>query len=83
MQIREISAEELEYAASLCVDLGIPRKLREEMKPKMDAKKEWFKTMMYKGLQIYVALENSEKVLGSAGAKNAKIKELIVREKVY
>ena len=41
MQIREISAEELEYAASLCVDPGIPRKWREEMKPKMDAKKEW------------------------------------------
>lgn len=82
MQIREISAEELEYAASLCVDPGIPRKWREEMKPKMDAKKEWFKTMAHKGLQISVALEKSEKVLDSFGARNAKIKELVVGDKV-
>jgi GNAT superfamily N-acetyltransferase len=79
MQIREISVEELDYAATLCVDPGIPRKWREEMKPTMEAKKEWFKTMSHKGLQISVVLEKSDEVLRSFGAKNKQIRELIVQ----
>jgi GNAT superfamily N-acetyltransferase len=82
MQIREISTEELDYAATLCVDPGIPRKWREEMKSTMDAKREWFRTMTHKGLQISVALEKSEEVLRSFGAKNAKMKELVVGDNI-
>jgi len=82
MQIHEIFAEELDYVAVLCLNPWMPPKWREAMKPAMDARKEWLKTMMRKGLQVSVALEKSEEVLCSFGAKNAKVRELVVRSSV-
>ncbi|MDI6847842.1 MAG: GNAT family N-acetyltransferase [Candidatus Bathyarchaeia archaeon] len=82
MRIREVSSEELDYVAVLCLDPWMPPKWREAMKPAMDARKEWLGTMMRKGLQVSVALEKSEEVLRSFGAKNAKIRELVVRGNV-
>jgi len=78
IQIRDLSPEELDYVARLCVDPGIPQKWRKEMTPAMDVRKEWLKTMMRKGLRISVALEKGEDVLRSLGARNKKIRELIV-----
>jgi len=79
MQIRDVSPEELDYVAMLCVDPGLRPKWREEMTPAMGARKEWLKVMMQKGLRVMVALEKSEDVLRSFGARSAKIRELIVR----
>jgi GNAT superfamily N-acetyltransferase len=82
MQILNISPKELDYVAILCVDPSLPPKWRKEMKKPMEARKEWLKSMMKKGLQVLVALEKSEDVLDSLNAKNQKIEELNVRGKI-
>ena len=74
MQILNISPKELDYVAILCVDPSLPPKWRKEMEKPMEARKEWLKSMMKKGLQVLVALEKSENVLGSLNTKNQKLK---------
>jgi N-acetylglutamate synthase-like GNAT family acetyltransferase len=82
MQVREISSEELDYSAMLCVDPGLSRKMRTEMRAAMEMRKEWLKAMMGKGLRLSVALDKSEDFLVSRGRMNKKIKELIVHGNV-
>ena len=52
------------------------------MQPAMDVRKEWLKDMMHKGLQVLVALEESDDVLRSFSARNRKIRELVIRGRV-
>jgi N-acetylglutamate synthase-like GNAT family acetyltransferase len=82
MQILDVSAEELDYVARLCLDPFMPPTWREAMQHAMDVRKEWLKNMMQKGLRILVALEKSDDVLRSFGARNRKIRELVIRDKV-
>ena len=82
MRILNISPKELDYVAILCVDPSLPPKWRKEMEKPMEARKEWLKSMMKKGLQVLVALEKSENVLGSLNTKNQKIEELNVQGKI-
>jgi len=82
MQILEVSLEELDYVARLCLDPFMPPKWQEAMQPAMDVRKEWLKAMMHNGLQVLVALEKSDNFLRSFGARNKKIRELIVGGKV-
>jgi len=77
MQIHEVSTEELDYVTAICLDPSIPPKWREAMKITMDARTQWLKTMMHKGLQVSVALEKPEKVINSLGPKNTKFSEMI------
>jgi GNAT superfamily N-acetyltransferase len=79
MQIREVSPDELDYVAAVCLDPSIPPKWREAMQPCMLARREWLKKMMSKGLQVSVALENPEKAISSLGTKNAKFKDMAVK----
>ena len=82
MQILEVSAEELDYVARLCLDPFMPPTWREAMQPAMDVRKEWLKDMMHKGLQVLVALEESDDVLRSLSVRNRKIRELVIRGRV-
>lgn len=82
MEIREIVADELDYTAMLCVDPGISRKQREEMKAAMDVRKKWLKAMMDKGLQVSVALEKSEVIMRSFRGKKAMLREMIAHGNV-
>jgi len=59
MRIRETSSEELDYVTAICLDPSVPPKWREAMKPAMDARKQWLKAMMLKGLQITVAFREA------------------------
>jgi len=79
MEIRDISPEELDYVAAVCLDPSIPRKWREAMKPAMDARKEWLLAMMGKGLRVSVAFGKPKEVIKSLGPKNAKFKEMDTR----
>ncbi len=80
MQILNVSPEELDYVAMLCVDPGLPPRWRQEMASAMDTRREWLKSMMQKGLRVLVALEKSEDVLCSLRrAESAKIKRLAVQ----
>ena len=76
MQIHEVSTEELDYVTAVCLDPSIPPKWREAMKTAMEARIQWLKTMMHKGLQVSVAIENAEKAINSLGPKNAKFEEM-------
>jgi GNAT superfamily N-acetyltransferase len=76
MQVREISVEELDFVTAVCLDPSIPPKWREAMKPAMEARRQWLKAMMQKGMQISVALEETEKAISSLGPRNAKFKEM-------
>jgi GNAT superfamily N-acetyltransferase len=82
MQILQVSTGELDYVARLCLDPFMVPKWREMMQPAMAVRKEWLKTMMHDGLRVLVALEKSENVLSSFGARNRKVRELIIRGKI-
>jgi len=82
MQVREISPEELDYSAMLCVDPGLSHKMRMEMQAAMEVRKEWLKAMMGKGLGLSVALERTEDFLSSRRKMSKKIKELIIHGNV-
>lgn len=82
MQILEVSAEELDYVARLCLDPFMVPRWRDMMQPAMVVREKWLKTMMQDGLRVLVALEKSEDVLSSFGARNRKIRELIIRGKI-
>ena len=82
MQILEISAEELDYVARLCLDPFMVPTWREAMQLAMAVRKEWLKSMMDDGLRVLVALEKSEDVLSSFSTRNKKIRELIIRGKI-
>jgi GNAT superfamily N-acetyltransferase len=79
MRVHEVSPEELDFVSAVCLDPSIPPKWREAMKPCMEARKDWLKNMMSKGLRILVALEKPEVVINSLGAKNARFKGMAVR----
>lgn len=59
MQIHEVSPEELDYVTAVCLDPSVPPKWREAMKTAMDARKEWLKTMLRKGLQVSIAFKET------------------------
>jgi GNAT superfamily N-acetyltransferase len=82
MQILQVSTGELDYVARLCLDPFMVPKWREMMQPAMAVRKEWLKAMMREGLRVLVALEKSEDVLSSFGARNRKVRELIIRGKI-
>jgi len=82
MQIREVSPEELDYVARLCLDPFMVPTWREAMQPAMAVRKEWLKAMLLNGLRVLVALEKSEDVLCSFSARNRKIRKLIIRGKI-
>jgi GNAT superfamily N-acetyltransferase len=82
MQIREVSPEELDFVARLCLDPFMVPTWREAMQPAMVVREEWLKTMMREGLKVLVALEKSEDVLSFFSARNRKIRELIIRDKI-
>lgn len=55
MQVREITADELDLVARLCLDPGVSTEWRLIMEPYMAARMEWLKAMMVKGLGVSVA----------------------------
>jgi len=61
MEIRDVPPEELDYVAATCLDPSVPPKWREAMKSAMDARKQWLKAMMLKGLQMSIALRETER----------------------
>jgi ribosomal protein S18 acetylase RimI-like enzyme len=81
MRINEVSLDELDYVAAVCLDPSIPPKWREAMQPCMLARREWLKKMMGKGLLVSVALENPRKAISSLGTKNTKFKDMAVKGK--
>jgi GNAT superfamily N-acetyltransferase len=78
MQIHEVSREEIDLVAAVCLDPSIPPKWREAMKPCMKIRKKWLEVMMGKGLRVLVALENPNVVIDSLSVQNAKFKEMAV-----
>jgi GNAT superfamily N-acetyltransferase len=77
MQIRELSGEELDYVARLCVDPWMRPTWRKAMMPAMNVRKEWLKSMMCKGLKVLAAIERSE-ALHPRSARSKKFGELMV-----
>jgi GNAT superfamily N-acetyltransferase len=55
MEIREISADELDFVSAVCLDPSVRSEWREIMNPYMEKRKKWLKTMMEKGLRVLVA----------------------------
>jgi ribosomal protein S18 acetylase RimI-like enzyme len=82
MQIREVSPEELNYVAAVCLDPSVPPRWREIMEPCMVERKKWLKTMMAKGLQVSVALEEPKVVAKSLGSKTKKVKAKSLRSNI-
>jgi len=80
MRIHEVSPEELDFVAAVCLDPSIPPKWRKAMEPRMEKRKDWLKSMMDNGLHVLVALEKPELVIDSLGAKDAKFKGMAVRD---
>jgi GNAT superfamily N-acetyltransferase len=81
MQIRELSASELDYVARLCVDPWMPPTWRKAMMPAMAARKEWLKSMMRRGLKVVAAIEKPE-ALHPRSMRSTKIQQLIVNGNV-
>ena len=59
MKIHEISIEELDYVTAVCLDPSVPPRWREAMKTAMDARIQWLKTVMRKGLQVSVSFKET------------------------
>ncbi|MFQ5832943.1 MAG: GNAT family N-acetyltransferase [Candidatus Thorarchaeota archaeon] len=72
MQVRVLSEQELDIVASICLDPSVPAKWRKIMKPNMDARKDWLRTMMPKGLQVTAAL-------GSTGERKGLIEHVPIQ----
>lgn len=81
MQIRELSDEEFDYVAKLCVDPWMPPTWRKAMTPAMAARKKWLKNMMRKGLKVLAAIEKPE-ALHPRSMRSRKVQELIVNGKI-
>ncbi|MHA2377941.1 MAG: GNAT family N-acetyltransferase [Candidatus Thorarchaeota archaeon] len=64
MQVRKVSAHELDIVAAICLDPSVPAKWRKVMKPKMDARKKWLRIMMPRGLQVTAALGPKREMKG-------------------
>jgi hypothetical protein len=79
MQIHNVSPDELDYVAAVCMDPSVPKRWQETMAPLMIERKKWLKAMMKKGLGILVALENPAVTASSLGFKAAKVKQKAVR----
>lgn len=78
MQIHEVLPEELDFVAVVCLDPSIPPTWRETMEAYMGVRREWLKKMMHNGLQVSIAFENPEVVIGSLGPRNAKFRAMVV-----
>jgi GNAT superfamily N-acetyltransferase len=72
MIIHDVSSEELDYVTAVCLDPSIPPKWREAMKPAMNVRKDWLKSMMYRGLQISVAFTEPKKGIKRADVTKVK-----------
>lgn len=81
MEIRELSPKELDFVEAICLDPSIPPKWREAMKPDMDLRTEWLKTMMGNGLRVFVALKEPQEAIRSLSPKNVKFGKMVTRKK--
>ncbi|MHA2600947.1 MAG: GNAT family N-acetyltransferase [Candidatus Thorarchaeota archaeon SMTZ1-83] len=72
MHVRLLSEEDLDIVADICLDPSVPAKWREIMRPAMEARKDWLRTMMPKGLQVTA-------VLGPKGERKGLIEHLPIQ----
>nr|MDO8100485.1 GNAT family N-acetyltransferase [Candidatus Njordarchaeota archaeon] len=79
MEIRELSSEELDYVAAVCLDPSIPPNWREAMKPDMNVRVEWLKSMMHEGLRVSVAVEKPQEAIKYLDPENAKFRKMVTR----
>ncbi len=80
MEIRELKADELDYAVLPCVDSGF----RKTLKQGMDLRKKFLKKMKRQGIVLLVAFENlgMEKRIDYPGVGQVKVKDLSKNGKV-
>jgi GNAT superfamily N-acetyltransferase len=80
MEIRELRADELDYAVLPCVDPGFRRTLRQGM----NLRKEFLKRMKREGLSVIVALEEMGKKdsIEYPGVGKVKTKDLSIKGKM-
>ncbi|UCH03360.1 MAG: GNAT family N-acetyltransferase [Candidatus Thorarchaeota archaeon] len=67
-----LSEDDLDIVAGICLDPSVPAKWREIMKPAMEARRDWLKAMMQKGLQVTA-------VLGPKGEKKGLIEHVPIQ----
>ena len=72
MHVRMLSEDDLDIVAGICLDPSVPAKWREIMKPAMEARKDWLRAMMPKGLQVTA-------VLGPKGEKKGLIEHVPIQ----
>jgi hypothetical protein len=72
MHVRVLSEDELDIVAGICLDPSVPAKWREIMKPAMEARKDWLRAMMPKGLQVTA-------VIGPKGEKKGLIEHVPIQ----
>ncbi|MFW9943718.1 MAG: GNAT family N-acetyltransferase [Candidatus Sifarchaeia archaeon] len=72
MHVRTLSEDDLDIVAGICLDPSVPPKWREIMKPAMEARKDWLRVMMPKGLHVTAAL-------GSKGEKKGLIEHVPIQ----
>jgi len=82
MRIHEVSPEELDYVAAICLDPSVPPRWQEIMEPCMEQRKKWLKSMMAKGLHVSVALDTPKAVAESLGLEIERVKAKTVRGSV-
>jgi GNAT superfamily N-acetyltransferase len=61
---REVSSDELDIVAGICLDPSVPKTWREAMAPCMEVRKEWLTGMMKQGLQVIVAIGPNKTKMG-------------------
>ncbi|MFX1603318.1 MAG: hypothetical protein ACFFCK_07520 [Promethearchaeota archaeon] len=67
-----MSEDDLDIVAGICLDPSVPAKWREIMKPAMEARKDWLRVMMPRGLQVTA-------VLGPKGEKKGLIEHVPIQ----
>lgn len=72
MHVRVLSEDDLDIVAGICLDPSVPANWRKIMKPAMEARKDWLRAMMPKGLQVTA-------VLGSKGEKKGLIEHVPIQ----
>lgn len=72
MHAHVLSEDDLDIVAGICLDPSVPAKWREIMKPAMEARKDWLRAMMPRGLQVTA-------VLGPKGEKKGLIEHVPIQ----
>lgn len=82
MHVEEVSIDQLDLVAAVCLDPSISPAWRQGMMPSMDRRLKWLNKMMSeKGLQISIAFDDPDLVIDSLSPKNARYSEMAIRGK--